>query len=201
MQAIAAIYSAVEVEELGGGIRTAEDASGLDLGVSSVILGTVTPESRHSGGHPGGVPVGIGIDALHGKVAVQGWKEVTEKTAFELAHFYERCNPAFIVYTDISRDGMLTGPNIEATAALTREVKTPVVASGGVSCMDDIRALLTVKGLFGAIVGGRLRAEWTYEAVRLSQSRNRDMDREETLIEQDLREQGDHMDCIFCKIV
>jgi len=176
VQAIAAICSAVEVEvELGGGIRTAGDASrAFDLGVSSVILGTVTARDPDTAAaileaFPG--RVGIGIDALHGKVAVQGWKEVTEQTAFELAHFYERCNPAFIVYTDISRDGMLTGPNIEATAALTREVKTPVVASGGVSCMDDIRALLAVKGLFGAIVGkavyeGRVDVR---EAVRLSQ--------------------------------
>ena len=114
--------------------------------------------------------VGIGIDALGGNVAVQGWREITEKTALELARHYEQCNPAFIVYTDISRDGMLTGPNVEATVALAKEVKTPIVASGGVSCMDDIRTLLAAGGLFGAIVGkaiyeGRVDVR---EAVRLS---------------------------------
>lgn len=174
-QAIASICSAVDVEvELGGGIRTAGDAArAFDLGVSYVILGTVTARDPDTAAailkaFPG--RVGIGIDALEGRVAVQGWKEITEKTAFDLARHYEQFGPAFIVYTDISRDGMLTGPNIDATAALAGVVKTPVVASGGVSGMDDIRALLAVGGLFGVIVGkaiyeGRVDVR---EAVRLS---------------------------------
>lgn len=175
VQSIKAICSAVDVEvELGGGIRTVEDARrAFDLGVSYVILGTVVAKDPKTAeailnSFPG--RVGIGIDALGGKVAVQGWKELTELRAVDLARHYEQSDPAFIVYTDISRDGMLTGPNTDATAALAAEVKTPVVASGGVSCMDDIKTLLQVEGLYGAIVGkaiyeGRVDVR---EAVRLS---------------------------------
>jgi phosphoribosylformimino-5-aminoimidazole carboxamide ribotide isomerase len=175
VQAISSICSAVGLEvELGGGIRTLDDARrAFDLGVGYVILGTVvakdplTAEAIISA-CPG--KVGIGIDALEGKVAVQGWKELTSQRAVDLARHYEQFNPAFIVYTDISRDGMLTGPNIDATAALAAEVRTPVVASGGVSSMDDIRALLQAEGLYGVIVGkaiyeGRVDVK---EAVRLS---------------------------------
>jgi phosphoribosylformimino-5-aminoimidazole carboxamide ribotide isomerase len=158
VQAISSICSAVGVEvELGGGIRTVDDARRtFDLGISYVILGTVVAKDPKTAeaiisAFPG--KVGIGIDALEGKVAVQGWKEITEQTAVDLARHYEQFNPAFIVYTDISRDGMLTGPNIDATAALASEVRTPVVASGGVGGMDDIRALLQAGGLYGAIVG------------------------------------------------
>lgn len=175
MNAIASICSAVDIEvELGGGIRTTGDASrAFDLGVTYVILGTVTardPDAAADILEAFPNHVGIGIDAIDGRVAVQGWMEITEKTALELASHYEKFNPAFIVYTDISRDGMLTGPNVEATAALAQAVKTPVVASGGVSSMDDIRALLGVGNLFGAIVGkavyeGRVDV---MEAVRLS---------------------------------
>jgi len=175
IQAIAAICSCVDVEvELGGGIRSVEDARrAIDLGVSHVILGTVVARAPGTAeailkSFPG--RVGIGIDALDGSVAVQGWKELTGQTALELALYYERFDPAFIVYTDISRDGMLAGPNIEATVSLAHEVKSPVVASGGVSGMDDIRALLEAGGLFGVIVGkaiyeGRVNLR---EAVRLS---------------------------------
>ncbi len=134
--------------EVGGGIRDVGDI-------------TYYNESRMDG-------IIVGTRALEDP-AVQGWKEITEKTAFDLARHYEQFGPAFIVYTDISRDGMLTGPNIDATAALAGVVKTPVVASGGVSGMDDIRALLAVGGLYGAIVGkaiyeGRVDVA---EAVRL----------------------------------
>jgi len=158
LAAVSAICSAVDVEvELGGGIRSIEDARRMfDLGIAYVILGTIVVKDPGAAGRilesfPG--RVGIGIDALNGKVAVGGWKELTDSTALALAHHFEPFNPAFIVYTDISRDGMLTGPNIEATAALAGGTITPVVASGGVSGMDDIRELLKVTGLFGAIVG------------------------------------------------
>ena len=175
VQAISSICSSAKVAvELGGGIRTVDDAQrAFDLGVAYVILGTVVAKDPQTTkailqAFPG--KAGIGIDALDGRVAVEGWKEVTERTAVELARHYEQYDPAFIVYTDISRDGMLTGPNIEATAELASQVKTPVVASGGVSGMEDIRALLKVQGLFGAIVGkaiyeGRVDVA---EAVRLS---------------------------------
>lgn len=177
LQAIEKICSAVDVEvELGGGIRTIEDAQRVfDLGVGYAILGTVTAKDPKTtedilNAFPG--RVAIGIDALDGRVAVQGWKELTTQSATELARHYEQFAPAFIVYTDISRDGMLTGPNVDATSALAREVKTPVVASGGVSGMDDIHALLNVGNLFGAIVGkaiyeGRVDVK---EAVLLSKA-------------------------------
>lgn len=158
IQAISAICSAVDVAiELGGGIRSAEDAQRMfDLGVTYVILGTIAVKDPQAAARiierfPG--QVGIGIDALNGKVAVQGWKEVTEETATGVAAYFEKFDPAFIVYTDISRDGMLAGPNIDATGELAQQIKTPVIASGGVSSMDDIRSLVKVPGLFGAIVG------------------------------------------------
>jgi phosphoribosylformimino-5-aminoimidazole carboxamide ribotide isomerase len=158
IKAISAVCSAVDVEvELGGGIRSTDDAQRVfDLGITYVILGTIVVKDPDTAQRiieqfPG--RVGIGIDALNGKVAVAGWKELTDKTAIAVVQSFERFGPAFVVYTDISRDGMLTGPNVEATASLAREIKTPVIASGGVSGMDDIRDLLEVPGLFGAIVG------------------------------------------------
>jgi phosphoribosylformimino-5-aminoimidazole carboxamide ribotide isomerase len=158
IKAISAVCSSVDVEiELGGGIRSIEDAKRVfDLGVTYVILGTIIvkePDTAQQIMEQYQGRVGIGIDALNGKVAVAGWKELTDKTAIALAQHFERFGPAFMVYTDISRDGMLTGPNVEATASLAREINTPVIASGGVSGMDDIRDLLKVPGLFGAIVG------------------------------------------------
>ena len=159
--AIESICAAVRVEvELGGGIRTIRDARRVfDLGVRYVILGTITAEQPEAAreilaAFPG--RVGIGIDALKGRVATRGWKEITEKTAVSLAREYEASGPAFVVYTDIDRDGMLTGPNVQATAEMARQVKIPVVASGGVSSLQDIEALREVGGLFGVITGKAL---------------------------------------------
>lgn len=159
--AIERICSSVQVEiELGGGIRSADDAMRMfDVGVSYVILGTmiVKHPSRAKeviARFPG--RVALGIDAREGMVAVHGWKESTQVSAIELAHEYEELNPAFLVYTDINRDGMLTGPNIEATAALVTAVRTPVVASGGISSIEDIRALTEIPDLMGAITGKAL---------------------------------------------
>ncbi|HPC46427.1 MAG TPA: 1-(5-phosphoribosyl)-5-[(5-phosphoribosylamino)methylideneamino]imidazole-4-carboxamide isomerase [Deltaproteobacteria bacterium] len=156
--AVEAIRAAVRIPvELGGGIRRVEDAAyAFDLGVDYVILGTVTarnPEmaSKIIRTFPG--RVGIGLDALDGKVAVAGWKELTETTAIELARHYETFGPAFIVYTDISRDGMLSGVNAGATHTLARAVATPVIASGGVSGLDDIRMLAEAGSVHGVIVG------------------------------------------------
>lgn len=157
-RAIESICRAAGVQvELGGGIRTREDAGrAFDLGVSFVILGTVIATMPEQAKEiilefPG--KVGIGIDALKGFVAVRGWKEITQQTAIALAKDFEAAGPAFVVYTDIDRDGMLTGPNIEATAEMVKSVSIPVVASGGVSSMDDIRALKGIPGLMGAITG------------------------------------------------
>lgn len=156
--AIESICAAVGVEvELGGGIRTVRGARrAFELGVRYVILGTITAEASEAAreilaAFPG--RVGIGIDALKGRVATRGWKEITDKTAVALAREYEPSSPAFVVYTDIDRDGMLTGPNIKATREMAEQVAIPVVASGGVSCMDDIIALKAVPGLMGVITG------------------------------------------------
>ena len=158
LKAIESICSSVGVEvELGGGIRTIDDAKrAFDLGVGYVILGTVVAENPAAAREilsefPG--RVGIGIDALKGRVATRGWKEVTSQTAVDLAKGYEQSTPAFVVYTDIDRDGMLTGPNIDATREMVRRVSIPVVASGGVSSMEDIRALRKIHGLMGVITG------------------------------------------------
>ncbi|MEA2101463.1 MAG: 1-(5-phosphoribosyl)-5-[(5-phosphoribosylamino)methylideneamino]imidazole-4-carboxamide isomerase [Thermodesulfobacteriota bacterium] len=157
-EAISSICSSVEVEvELGGGIRSHEDATkAFDLGVHYVILGTMVVEKKEASmdlirAFPS--RVGIGIDAVKGKVAIKGWKEITRFDAVEMARSYENAHPAFIVYTDISRDGMMQGPNIEETAALAQAVHTPVIASGGVSCLDDLIRLSKTGVMFGAITG------------------------------------------------
>ena len=155
---IKAICDAVNVEvELGGGIRTLADADeAFRLGVSHVILGTViirdTDEAKKILKAFQG-KAGLGIDARDGKVATAGWTETSTRDALDVAMEYEDLNPAFIVYTDISRDGMLTGPNIDATEKLASSVNTPVIASGGVSSLDDLIELNKIKGLFGAITG------------------------------------------------
>ena len=116
--------------------------------------------------HPGRVVVGI--DAREGRVSVEGWTEMSELSALELAREFEDAGVAAIVYTDIARDGMLAGPNLEATAALAEAVGLPVLASGGVSSMDDLRraAELRRRGVAGVIVG---RALYT-GAVELSRA-------------------------------
>ncbi len=155
---IKAICDAVNVEvELGGGIRTLANADeAFGLGVSYVILGTVVisdPEAAKEilSAFPG--KAGLGIDARDGKVATAGWTETSTMDVLEVAREFEDSNPAFIVYTDISRDGMLTGPDVEATEKLASSVKTPVIASGGVSSLEDLIELNKIKGLYGAITG------------------------------------------------
>ena len=148
--------------QLGGGIRnmaTIEDWLG--RGVARVILGTVAlrdPELVRSAcrEYPG--KVAVGIDARGGKVAIEGWAETSETTAPELARAFEDAGVAAIIYTDIERDGALGGPNIEATAALAREISTPVIASGGVSGHADLEALKAVEdaGIEGVICGRAL---------------------------------------------
>lgn len=145
--------------QLGGGIRdigTIETY--LSLGIDRVILGTVAqrnPELVKEACRlfPGRIVVGI--DAKGGMVAVQGWAEVTDVSAQELARKFEGFGVEAIIYTDISRDGMLGGPNIEATRALAECVTIPVIASGGVSRMADIEALMSIErsGVVGVITG------------------------------------------------
>lgn len=145
--------------QLGGGIRDiATIEAYLSLGLSRVIIGTAAqrnPElvSDACARFPGRIVVGI--DAKNGMVAVQGWAEVTDITAVELARKFEGCGVAAIIYTDISRDGMLQGPNLEATRALAEAVSIPIIASGGVSSLKDIENLMAIEasGVTGVITG------------------------------------------------
>ncbi len=158
--AIKAIVHAIDIPcELGGGIRDLQTIEAyLELGVDRVILGTIAKENpqlvaeacRRFPGH-----IVVGIDAKGGLVAVRGWADVTEKKATELAKEMEGFGVEAIIYTDIARDGMMQGPNIEATQALAEAISIPVIASGGVSSLDDIRNLLKIEssGVSGVITG------------------------------------------------
>lgn len=162
-EAIRAIVEAISIPtELGGGIRDlATIEAYLELGVSRVILGTVAKENPALVAEacrlfPGRIVVGI--DARDGLVAVRGWADVTEKLALDLAREMEDFGVEAIIYTDIARDGMMGGPNLEATRALAEAIRIPVIASGGVSCLEDIRQLLTIEasGVTGVITGKAL---------------------------------------------
>jgi phosphoribosylformimino-5-aminoimidazole carboxamide ribotide isomerase len=161
--AVEAILRRVEMPvQLGGGIRSMSQIEAwLDHGVNRVILGTVavlnpalvTEAARQFPGR-----VAVGIDARGGKVAVQGWAETSELTATELAQRFEGAGVAAIIFTDIDRDGVLTGINWESTIGLARRVGIPVIASGGLAGMDDI-AMMTqpeTQILEGAISGRAL---------------------------------------------
>jgi len=145
--------------QLGGGIRDIQTIEAyLSLGLNRVILGTAAqrnPELVKEACRlfPGRIVVGI--DAKDGLVAVQGWAEVTDISARELAKKFEGFGVAAVIYTDISRDGMLIGPNIAATMALAEAVAIPIIASGGVSKMADIEALMAIEesGVVGVITG------------------------------------------------
>ena len=161
--------------EVGGGIRdlaTVEDY--LSSGVGWVVLGTAAFQNRGLIGeacHRFPEKVILGIDAKRGKVAIQGWNEVVSLEAIDLAKQYEGMGLSAIIFTDIERDGMGTGLNFESTKSLARSTSIPVIASGGVSRMEDIERLLELEqdGVIGVIVGralytGRLDLA---EAIRL----------------------------------
>jgi phosphoribosylformimino-5-aminoimidazole carboxamide ribotide isomerase len=145
--------------QLGGGIRDrATIKAWLDKGVARVVLGTAAvknPELVKEACKEFSGRVALGIDAHQGKVAVEGWAESSSLSALELARRFADAGAAAIVYTDIERDGALEGVNLEATAELARAVKIPVIASGGISSLDDIAAL-KAKGIPGAILGRAL---------------------------------------------
>jgi phosphoribosylformimino-5-aminoimidazole carboxamide ribotide isomerase len=161
--AVAAILGATTVPvQLGGGIRDeAAVRRWLDAGVARVILGTMAlrqPELVRAlcQRHPG--RIAVGIDARDGRVAVEGWTEQSDMRAVELARRFEDAGVSAIIYTDIDRDGAMQGPNVEATAALAAAVDTPVIASGGVSSLQDLKALLAAGAgrIEGVIIGRAL---------------------------------------------
>ena len=155
------IRKAIQIPmQLGGGIRDIARIEQLaDIGVDRMILGTSAAKdpdmvARACKKFEGRVLVGI--DAKDGKVAVKGWVEVTELDAIKFAKDMESAGAAGIIYTDISRDGMMTGPNIDAMAKMVKNVKIPVIASGGVSKLDDVKNLMQIKDLWGVITGKAL---------------------------------------------
>jgi phosphoribosylformimino-5-aminoimidazole carboxamide ribotide isomerase len=161
VRAIVGAAGSVPVQ-LGGGLRDAASiAAAIATGVDRVILGTVAlrePEVVRAAtkDHPGRIVVGL--DAKDGRVSVEGWLETGEATVVDVARRFEDAGVAAIVHTDIARDGMLTGPNLEATAALADAIDIPVIVSGGVSSEDDLvaAAKLAPRGIAGAIVGRAL---------------------------------------------
>ena len=159
--AIRSILEAVNIPvQLGGGIRDMETiAYWQEVGIARVILGTVALRNpdlvRHACKEFPGL-VAIGIDAHDGFVAVEGWAEVSEMKALDLALKFEDAGVAAIIYTDISRDGAMQGPNVEATKALATEISTPVIVSGGASSMADLQGIKAAGGdLFEGVICGR----------------------------------------------
>ena len=134
--------------ELGGGLRTLESIEEvLAAGVDRAILGTVAlrdPELVRDAARRFPGRIAVGIDAKAGRVAVEGWLDESETSAIEVARRFQDVGVAAIIYTDIERDGMLTGPNLAATAALAQEVAVPVIASGGMSSEEDVRRTASV---------------------------------------------------------
>jgi phosphoribosylformimino-5-aminoimidazole carboxamide ribotide isomerase len=163
LDTVKAIRGAIHIPiEVGGGIRSIDRIEMLvALGVDRTILGTSAaqePEMVREACERFPGRVFVGIDAKDGKVAVNGWEEMTELDAVEFAKKMESYGSAGIIYTDIARDGMLIGPNIAAMSKMVQEVTIPVVASGGVSNLDDIKNLSQVKNLWGVITGKALYA-------------------------------------------
>jgi phosphoribosylformimino-5-aminoimidazole carboxamide ribotide isomerase len=173
--AIVKIRESVKIMmEVGGGIRNIGSVINLfSAGIDRVVIGTAAiedPEFLTSScrKYPGRIL--IGIDAKDGMVAIKGWEEVTSINARELAKRLELIGIAGIIYTDISRDGMLSGPNLEAVREMVKSVKIPVIASGGVSGIEDIKNLIKIKNLWGVITGKAIYAGTLnlQEAIRIA---------------------------------
>jgi phosphoribosylformimino-5-aminoimidazole carboxamide ribotide isomerase len=180
--AVERILAAVKIPvQLGGGIRDrATIEAWLGGGVTRVIIGTAAVRDpalvkEAAAALPGRIVVGL--DARDGKVAVEGWAATSELSALELAQRFEDAGVAAIVYTDVARDGMLKGLNLDAAIALAEAVSIPVIASGGLASIDDVRALLTPRArkLAGAIAGralydGRLDAAEALKLIRTARA-------------------------------
>jgi phosphoribosylformimino-5-aminoimidazole carboxamide ribotide isomerase len=177
-RAVAGILKAVKMPvQLGGGIRNLQTVENwLSAGVKRVVIGTAAvrdPEFVKIAAKKFPGQVAVGIDARHGKVAVSGWAEDTAFEASEIAKLFEDCGVAAIIYTDVERDGMLQGLNLDSTIALADSVSIPVIASGGLASLDDIKKLIEprAKKLEGAIAGralydGRLDAKAALELIK-----------------------------------
>ena len=163
--------------QLGGGIRnTATVEAWLDKGIDRVIIGTAAVRDppfvkQAARDYPG--KIAVGLDARDGRVAVEGWAETSELSALEIARRFEDAGVAAIIYTDVARDGMLAGLNLDATVALAEAISIPVIASGGLASIDDIKALLGPGAgkLQGAIAGralydGRLDAAEALQLIK-----------------------------------
>ena len=159
-EAVEAILGAVTIPcQLGGGIRDMATIEGwISRGLARVILGTVAVENpdlvrQAARAFPG--QVAVGIDAREGRVATKGWAEETDVLVTDLARQFEDAGVAAIIYTDINRDGAMQGPNVAATAALAQAVSIPVIASGGVSSLDDLIALRDSGAQLDGAISGR----------------------------------------------
>lgn len=158
VHAIAQAFPEVPIQ-IGGGIRDEETVQTyLDAGVEYVIIGTKAVNAPHFVNDlclefPGHIIVGL--DAKDGKVAIDGWSKLSKHDVIDMARHFEEDGVSAIIYTDIGRDGMMTGVNVEATVKLAQAVNIPIIASGGITNLDDIRALCAVadEGIAGAITG------------------------------------------------
>ncbi|QOZ29429.1 1-(5-phosphoribosyl)-5-[(5-phosphoribosylamino)methylideneamino]imidazole-4-carboxamide isomerase [Bradyrhizobium sp. CCBAU 51753] len=177
-QAVEAMLQAIKMPvQLGGGIRDLKTiAAWLDKGITRVIIGTAAvrdPDLVKGAAKQFPGRVAVGLDARDGKVAVEGWAETSQVTALDIAQRFEDAGVAAIIFTDIARDGLLKGLNLDATVALADRISIPVIASGGFASIDDVKALLEprAKKLAGAIVGralydGRLDPAAALELIR-----------------------------------
>jgi phosphoribosylformimino-5-aminoimidazole carboxamide ribotide isomerase len=176
--AVEAMLKAVTMPlQLGGGIRDLKAVEAwLAKGVARVIIGTAAvrdPELVKAAARKFPGRVAVGLDARDGKVAVEGWAETSEVTALEIAQRFEDAGVAAIIFTDIARDGLLKGLNLDATIALADRISLPVIASGGLASIEDIKAMLMprAKKLAGAIAGralydGRLDAAAALKLIK-----------------------------------
>jgi phosphoribosylformimino-5-aminoimidazole carboxamide ribotide isomerase len=181
-EAVERILAAVDIPvQLGGGIRDrATIEAWLRKGISRVIIGTAAvrnPPLVKEAARAYLGRVAVGLDARDGKVAVEGWAETSELSALDVARCFEDAGVAAIIYTDVARDGMLQGLNLDATIGLADAVSIPVIASGGLASIEDVRALLAPRSrkLAGAIAGralydGRLDAAAALNLIRAAQA-------------------------------
>ncbi len=158
---IAAAARAVKIPiQAGGGLRTRESIDALfDAGIAMAVVGTsaiLDPRFLEDACTAYPKRIILALDAKEGKVAVKGWREVSDRSVGEVAESVASLELGAILYTDILKDGTLEGPNFEGLEAIVRRSRHPILASGGIACLDDIRRLCTIKGVAGAVVGKAL---------------------------------------------